>query len=267
MVASGPPLPLHLVGNTAVRQRKHLKPTRVGDQRLVPAHEPVQPPGSGDPVRTRRDEQVVRVPQDQLIPKLGYLAGLQPPHGPLGGQWNKGRRLHRAVRRMKHAGARSSIAGRDLEPQPVRLEPHAISDLPVIASGWGMPRSWSAVGATSARMPWSRSSQSLGGDDQRHRVERVGGVGRAVGLEHVVAVAVVGGDDAGAADALDRRDHVAEAAVDLLDRLDGGGDDAGVTDHVRVGEVDDAEAVARPPTSARRRCRRRRGRSSRGLWS
>src|SRR4051794_38540238 len=32
---------------------------------------------------------------------------------------------------------------------------------------------------------------AVGGDDERHRVERVRGVGRAVGLEHVVAVAVV----------------------------------------------------------------------------
>src|SRR4051812_34363604 len=41
--------------------------------------------------------------------------------------------------------------------------------------------------------------EALGGDDQGDRVEGVGGVGGAVGLEHVVAVAVVGGDDAGAA--------------------------------------------------------------------
>ena len=41
----------------------------------------------------------------------------------------------------------------------------------------------------------------------------------------------------------DRGDDVAEAGVDRLDRRDRGRDDAGVADHVGVGEVDDPEAV------------------------
>ena len=42
---------------------------------------------------------------------------------------------------------------------------------------------------------------------------------------------------------VNRPDHLAKAAVDLLDRGDGGRDVAGVADHVGVGEVDDPEAV------------------------
>ena len=44
--------------------------------------------------------------------------------------------------------------------------------------------------------------------------------GRAVVVEHVVAVAVIGGDDARAAGLVDRLDDPAEALVDGLDRLD-----------------------------------------------
>ena len=72
----------------------------------------------------------------------------------------------------------------------------------------------------------------------------MGGVRRAVGLEHLLAVAVVGGDDQRPALLVDGRDDLAEAGVRLLDRRDGGRDHAGVADHVGVGEVDDPEAVA-----------------------
>src|SRR4029077_12387741 len=62
-------------------------------------------------------------------------------------------------------------------------------------------------------------------------------------LEHVVAVAVVGGDDAGAAPGRDRGDDLAEAGVDRFDRGHRGGDHARVADHVGVCEADDPEAV------------------------
>ena len=78
----------------------------------------------------------------------------------------------------------------------------------------------------------------------------MGRVRRPVRLEHVVAVAVIGGDQTGPASVADGGDHVAEAGVDRLDRGDRRRDDAGVADHVRVGEVDDPEVVSRLPTSA-----------------
>ena len=73
------------------------------------------------------------------------------------------------------------------------------SERPVISAGCSMPSRSRTVGATSARMPPSASSMPSDRDDERHRVERVRRVGRAVGLEHLLGVAVVGGDDAGAA--------------------------------------------------------------------
>src|SRR3954470_17182337 len=85
--------------------------------------------------------------------------------------------------------------------------------------------------------------EALRGDDQGDGIEGVGGVGGAVGLEHVVAVAVIGGDDAGAAPGGDGVDDLGELGVHSFQGLDGGGDDAGVAHHVGVGEVDDPEAV------------------------
>ncbi len=163
---------------------------------------PMQSTGGGDPLRTGRDEQVVGVAEDQLIAEPGDLLAVQAAHGRLRRQRDEGGRLDRPVRRVKRcrsARAAPSRRARSQTEAGCGSLPHAIKERPVIASGWAMPSSARAVGATSARIPPLAQLKALGGDDQRHRVERVGGVGRAVGLEHVVAVAVVGGDDAGAA--------------------------------------------------------------------
>ncbi len=61
------------------------------------------------------------------------------------------------------------------------------------------------------------------------------------GVEQLLGVAVVGGHEADAAELGDPLDDPAEAAVGRLDRLDDGRDHAGVADHVRVREVDDAK--------------------------
>ena len=81
-------------------------------------------------------------------------------------------------------------------------------------------------------------------DHDRHRVGGVGGVRRAVRLEHVLGVAVVGGHDRHAARAGDGVEHPSQLGVDRLDGPDHGRDDAGVADHVGVGEVDHDEAEA-----------------------
>src|SRR3954447_2515713 len=86
-------------------------------------------------------------------------------------------------------------------------------------------------------------AEALHGDYQGDGIEGVGGVGGTVGLEHVVAVAVVGGDDAGAAFGGDGVDDLGELGVHRFQGLDGGGDHARMSHHVRVGEVDDPEAV------------------------
>jgi len=80
-------------------------------------------------------------------------------------------------------------------------------------------------------------------EDARNGIRRVRGVRPARdGVDHKLAVAVVRGDDRGAADPLDRLEHASEARVDRLDRGDGGGDDPRVSDHIRVREVQDDRA-------------------------
>ena len=54
-------------------------------------------------------------------------------------------------------------------------------------------------------------------DDERHGVRRVRSVRRAVGLEHLLGVAVVGGDERDAPGPLDGREDHAERGVGGLD--------------------------------------------------
>ena len=115
---SRPTAPLHLVGHSPVRQREDLESTRIRDQRPVPPHEPMQPAGGGDPVRARRDEQVVRIAKHHLVPQLRHLGRLQPPHRPLRGQRDERRRPDRPVRGVQHARPGCAVAGLDIEPQP-----------------------------------------------------------------------------------------------------------------------------------------------------
>ena len=82
-------------------------------------------------------------------------------------------------------------------------------------------------------------------DDERYRVGRVRRVGvRAVALEHLLGVAVVGRDETGAAELLDLRHQAPETGVDGLDRTHDRRNDPRVTDHVGIREVHDREAVA-----------------------
>ena len=73
----------------------------------------------------------------------------------------------------------------------------------------------------------------------------MGGVGRLGGrVEHLLGVAVVGGDDQLAAFGQHGVDDLADTGVDGLDRGDGGVELAGVADHVAVGEVHEDEVRA-----------------------
>ena len=112
----------------------------------------------------------------------------------------------------------------------------------------------SAVGATSASTPVRRSFAPRRSGSARMKgtgFERVGGV-RLAGdrVDHHLAVAVVGGDEHGhalrsCAAAQSRPMH----SSTTFTALTAASSDAGVADHVGVGEVDQDEAVA-----ARCRC-------------
>ncbi len=67
--------------------------------------------------------------------------------------------------------------------------------------------------------------------------------GLAVGVLHLLAVAVIGGDQERAARGAHGRGDGADAGVHRLDGVDGRVELAGVADHVGVGEVDEDEVV------------------------
>ena len=71
----------------------------------------------------------------------------------------------------------------------------------------------------------------------------VGGVGRAVGLEHLFAVPVVGGDEGLSAFFQEGIEDTTGAGIDGFDGPDRGGEDPGMTDHIGVGEVEDDEVI------------------------
>ena len=101
------------------------------------------------------------------------------------------------------------------------------------------------MGATSARMPLSQPAAcGFGGDvEEVDEIGGVGGVGRAVGVAHQLAVAVVGRDEELAAEGERLFHDLAHAVVDRFHGFDAGLDHAGVADHVGIGEVQDDEVV------------------------
>ena len=215
------------------------------------------PPSSRDQLVPGLDEQVERVAEHHVVAELGDLGRVERLHGRLGGERHERRRAAPSPcggRRARPRG-RGAVAGARSRTglASARASPAVRAGCTCRSSPRAAPRPAARArsGATSARMPPSRSSPTSRGHDQRHRVHRVRGVRAAVRLEHVVGVAVVGGDDAGAAGlrAPPRR-PAPEALVDRLDRLHRGLDHAGVADHVRVGEVDDPEAEVAVAASA-----------------
>ena len=127
---------------------------------------------------------------------------------------------------------------------------------PVISDGTSKPRSRRAVGARSDSSPSSFSVTSPDVSDERNGVRRVRRVrADAVRLQHLLGVAVVGGDEADAAGGVRRLDDVAEALVGRPRPPRHGGDRAGVADHVRIREVDRRRSGSRLPISAANRAR------------
>ena len=110
---------------------------------------------------------------------------------------------------------------------------------PVMASGFGSSMSFRSDGATSARRPFLRTASR----DEGHWIERMRGVGSAVGVEGVVCIAVVSYDDCLVAVSAGSLHCLRDALVESLDSLLDGGVDSGVTHHVAVGEIDHDEVI------------------------
>ena len=102
-----PPPRLERFRYAAVLQREDLEPTAVGDERTVPpAREFVYPPRVADDVGSRLEHEVVRVREDQLLPRCvggGEIRGLQRP---VRSDGHESGRVDDAVRRMHPSHAR-----------------------------------------------------------------------------------------------------------------------------------------------------------------
>ena len=129
------------------------------------------------------------------------------------------------------------------------------SDRPVIPSQRGRPASSRSVGATSARTPSSRL-RPVDGPARRARtgtglsewavtgLPSASRMSSALPWSAVIASSAPGPPGSAASTAVERVDDPAEAGVDGRQRRRPWRPNAGVADHVRVGEVGDDEVVA-----------------------
>src|SRR5215472_9004146 len=77
-------------------------------------------------------------------------------------------------------------------------------------------------------------------DDERHRVDSVGGMRLSrLRVAHHLSITMIGGDDERPASVFDCGGKAAETRVDRLDRLDRGAERAGMPNHIGVRIVED----------------------------
>ena len=88
---------------------------------------------------------------------------------------------------------------------------------------------------------------TVGNDHDGHGVERMRRIGRTVGIDSVVGIAVVGNHDDLVTVLLSSLDNFGDAPVDGLHGLHDGIVDARMADHVAVGEIQ-ADKVELPLT-------------------
>ena len=82
-------------------ERKHLVAAAVGQNRPVPAHQPVQIAERFDHVRSRPQQHVVRIGQHDLRPGFGQLPRRNPFHAAACAHRHKYRCLDRSMRRQQ----------------------------------------------------------------------------------------------------------------------------------------------------------------------
>ena len=98
-----------------VAQREDLEAAGVGEDRRVPAHEPVQPAEVADQLVARPEVQVVGVAEQDLRAEVAHLVRVQRLHGPLRPDGHEDGRLDLPVRRPQHPGPRRPVGRLHLE--------------------------------------------------------------------------------------------------------------------------------------------------------
>ena len=123
------PAPLDLIGHRAVGEREDLEASGVGDDRTLPAHEPVQAAQRRDALSTRREHQMERVPEDHLVAEAGHLGSGQGPNAAARRERNERRRAHHAPGRMEPPGSGGSITRTYFEAKAFRVGSHRSGSL------------------------------------------------------------------------------------------------------------------------------------------
>ncbi len=118
-----------LLGDLAfVRQREHLEAAGIGEDRPLPANEPMQPAEFTNDIQARSQEQVKGVAQDDLGTYLDEVARGHGLHRAVGAHGHKRGGFHRSAVEGKAAAARCAVGGE-------KIEMHG-SHLPIIACWW-----------------------------------------------------------------------------------------------------------------------------------
>ncbi len=119
-----------LVADLAILgQAEHLKPTRVGEDRTVPAHEAVKATHLCHQLSSRAQVEVIGIPQDQLGPQFAQIAGIQGLDRGLGANRGKGRRRYLAV--GGDDSSQASVTVR-IGPQQCEIDSHDLQPWRII---------------------------------------------------------------------------------------------------------------------------------------
>ncbi len=108
-------------GEQRVAQREDLEAAGVGQDRPVPAHEPVQPAELGDQARRRAGSGGGRSSRARSAPRAPRTSsGSSALHGRLRPDRHEHGRRHLAVRGREHAGARGAVGRGDADTSSAR---------------------------------------------------------------------------------------------------------------------------------------------------
>ena len=139
-------------------QTVNLKPAAVGEDRLVPVHEPVQSAGLADDVQSRAEEQVIRVAEQNLRPYLFEFAQVERLDAGLRADRHEHRRVDHAARGRQPAKTRlATWAGfkqliHSREDRRISLARRRLTTHPRReAQQFSWPDRWQAAGAPGAR--------------------------------------------------------------------------------------------------------------------
>ena len=89
----------------------------VGEDRLVPADEPVKAAECADARGARPQIEMIGIGEDDLRAQVVEIAMRHRLHGALRADRHEGRRVHDAVRRRQHAAPRGAVRVRDFKTE------------------------------------------------------------------------------------------------------------------------------------------------------